>query len=225
MHPQRCTSSAKSVGLGLPAMHRLVPLRYAILLASGFGQRKAPTVDAANCTVRVKATPGQGRSASADVSGAAVTIRQSSGRRVTTTLTVKPPACAAGGRAAVVAREPRLRVNTDRRPGRWKVKGAFSIAAAFGTEWTTLEGCRRTVTMVRRGVFRSTTAPSAARSPCALATGTLREKRGRRDEEGAVAMRRALLVGINDYPSAPLSGCVNDANAMERSCAGTRTAE
>ena len=29
-------------------------------------------------------------------------------------------------------------------------------------------------------------------------------------------MRRALLVGINDYPSAPLSGCVNDANAMER---------
>jgi Caspase domain len=29
-------------------------------------------------------------------------------------------------------------------------------------------------------------------------------------------MRRALLVGINDYPSAPLSGCVNDAEAMER---------
>jgi Caspase domain len=29
-------------------------------------------------------------------------------------------------------------------------------------------------------------------------------------------MRRALLVGINDYPVAPLSGCVNDAEAMER---------
>jgi uncharacterized caspase-like protein len=29
-------------------------------------------------------------------------------------------------------------------------------------------------------------------------------------------MRRALLVGINDYPSAPLAGCVNDAEAMER---------
>lgn len=28
-------------------------------------------------------------------------------------------------------------------------------------------------------------------------------------------MRRALIVGINDYPGAPLSGCVNDANAME----------
>lgn len=29
-------------------------------------------------------------------------------------------------------------------------------------------------------------------------------------------MRRALLVGIDDYPQAPLAGCVNDANAMER---------
>jgi len=27
-------------------------------------------------------------------------------------------------------------------------------------------------------------------------------------------MRRALIVGIDDYPGAPLSGCVNDANAM-----------
>lgn len=27
-------------------------------------------------------------------------------------------------------------------------------------------------------------------------------------------MRKALVVGINDYPSAPLRGCVNDANAM-----------
>jgi uncharacterized caspase-like protein len=29
-------------------------------------------------------------------------------------------------------------------------------------------------------------------------------------------MRRALLVGIDDYPSAPLAGCVNDARAMAR---------
>jgi hypothetical protein len=29
-------------------------------------------------------------------------------------------------------------------------------------------------------------------------------------------MRRALLVGINDNPSAPLAGCVDDAKAMER---------
>ncbi len=29
-------------------------------------------------------------------------------------------------------------------------------------------------------------------------------------------MRRALLVGIDDYPNAPLAGCVNDATAMHR---------
>lgn len=29
-------------------------------------------------------------------------------------------------------------------------------------------------------------------------------------------MRRALLVGIDEYPQAPLAGCVNDAEAMER---------
>jgi hypothetical protein len=28
-------------------------------------------------------------------------------------------------------------------------------------------------------------------------------------------MRKALIVGIDDYPSIPLSGCVNDANKME----------
>lgn len=28
-------------------------------------------------------------------------------------------------------------------------------------------------------------------------------------------MRKALIVGINDYPTAPLRGCVNDANKME----------
>jgi hypothetical protein len=27
-------------------------------------------------------------------------------------------------------------------------------------------------------------------------------------------MRRALLVGIDNYPSSPLSGCVNDANGL-----------
>ena len=27
-------------------------------------------------------------------------------------------------------------------------------------------------------------------------------------------MRRALVVGINDYPKSPLGGCINDANAM-----------
>jgi Caspase domain len=40
--------------------------------------------------------------------------------------------------------------------------------------------------------------------------------RHERSTVAARAMRRALIVGIDDYPSAPLAGCVNDATAMER---------
>jgi Ca2+-binding RTX toxin-like protein len=151
VHPHRCVGSAKGVELGLPAMHRLVPLRYSILLRSGYRRRPPPTLDAATCPVRLRATVGQGRSVSADVSGGAVTVGQTPARRVTTTLTVKRSTCAPGGRTEAVARDPEVRVSTDRRRGRWKVKGKFSIAAAVGTDWTTLEGCSRTVTVVRRG--------------------------------------------------------------------------
>jgi hypothetical protein len=149
VHPQRCATSAE---LGLPAMHRRVPLRYSILLASGYRRRAAPTLDTTDCPVRVRATPGRRATASADVSGAAVTVGQSSGRRVATTLTVRRPRCAARRRSpSALPPEARLRVATDRRRGRWRVKGKHSIAAAFGTDWTTLEGCSRTVTVVRRG--------------------------------------------------------------------------
>jgi Ca2+-binding RTX toxin-like protein len=149
VHPQRCATSAE---LGLPAMHRRVPLRYSILLASGFRQRPAPTLDASECPLRVRATPGQGRTASAEVSGAAVSVGQSSGRRVFTTLTVRGPRCAGRRRSPnALPPEARLHVATDRRRGRWRVKGKHSIAAAIGTDWVTLESCSRTVTVVRRG--------------------------------------------------------------------------
>jgi Ca2+-binding RTX toxin-like protein len=152
VHPQRCATPAQ---LGLPAMHRMVPLRYSILLASGYRQRAAPTLDTSDCPIRVRATPGHGRTASAEVSGAAVTVGQSSGRRVTTTLTVRRPRCAGRRRSpSALPPEARLGVATDRRRGRWRVKGKHSIAAAIGTDWVTLEGCSRTVTVVRRGRVR-----------------------------------------------------------------------
>jgi Ca2+-binding RTX toxin-like protein len=151
VHPRRCAASAKGVELGLAAMHRLVPLRYSILLASGFRRRPPFTLDAADCPVPLRAAVGRGRSASADVSGGAVAVGQTSGRRVATLLTVKRPTCGAGGRADAIPHEPRVRVNTHRRRGNWRVKGEFSIAAAVGTDWTTLEGCSRTVTVVRAG--------------------------------------------------------------------------
>jgi Ca2+-binding RTX toxin-like protein len=158
VHPHRCSASAGGVQLGLPAMHRLVPLRYAILLASGFRRRRAPTVNAADCPFRLTATPGRGPDASAEISGAAATIRQTSGRRVTTMLSVERPGCAGGARSAGSAADlarlaPHgLRVSTHRRRrGRWKVLGRYSIGASYGTDWTTVESCRRTTTIVRRG--------------------------------------------------------------------------
>jgi hypothetical protein len=153
VHPMSCGDSQAE--LGLAAMHRLVPLRYSILLASGRRARPAPTLDAIDCPVWVRATPGQGRTAAVEVSGAAVSVGQSSGRRIATTLTVKGPQCAgrsAGPRA--LPPEARLRVATDRRRGRWRVKGRFSIGAALGTDWVTRDGCSRTVTWVRRGRVR-----------------------------------------------------------------------
>src|SRR5215207_3064132 len=83
------------IGRGRPAWvarHAAdVPLRYSILLRSGYRRRPAPTLDASDCPVRIRATPGRGREAAADVSGGAVTVEQTSGRRVTTELRVKPP--------------------------------------------------------------------------------------------------------------------------------------
>ena len=149
VHPRTCT---EEVRLGLPAQHRLVPLRYSILLPSGFRRRAPPTLDAADCTFRLTAALEGARVASADVSGDAATVDQTSGRTVTTELTVKRPACSAQARFPVAQiRDRRVRINTRRRRGRWKVRGEYSIGASFGTDWTTIDGCSETTTIVRRG--------------------------------------------------------------------------
>jgi Ca2+-binding RTX toxin-like protein len=153
LDPRDCGD--ESVEFSTPAMHRLAPLRYNVLLPTGYKQRRAPTLDASACPVRLTATPGKRPWASGDVSGGAVTLRQSSGRRVATTLTVKPPACASGARSArAAAATRRVRLRTRRRPGNWRVKGRYSLAAARGTDWTTFESCARTITVVRRGSVR-----------------------------------------------------------------------
>lgn len=94
--PQPCGESAEEVELGLPAMHLLVPLRYSIMLPSGYRRRPAPTLDAADCGVTLTATTARGQSASAELSGDAVKVRQASGRRRSTELTIKPPPSASG---------------------------------------------------------------------------------------------------------------------------------
>jgi Ca2+-binding RTX toxin-like protein len=149
IHPRRhCAGDAR---LRLPAQHRLVPLRYSILLRSGLRGRPSPSVDAAACTVRLRAPLGRGAIASADVSGGAATVDQLPGRMVTTQLTVKRPACGRASLSAAPIREPRVRVSTRRPHGRFRVRGSFSLGASFGTDWTTIDACGETTTIVRRG--------------------------------------------------------------------------
>jgi hypothetical protein len=150
--PEHCAAAGGWPELGLPAMHRLVPLQYSLLLRTGFRRRPPPWFDASDCPVRLTATPGQGRRASAHVSGGAARLAQTAGRRVATLLNVVPPDCTAGGSGRAAKRRPaRLRVATGRRQGRWRVRGKYSLAASFGTDWTTIEGCLQTTTIVRRG--------------------------------------------------------------------------
>jgi Ca2+-binding RTX toxin-like protein len=160
LDPEGCPAPEDNAELGLPAMHRLVPLRYPVMVRSGFRGRKPPWFDATRCPVRLTAAPGRRAIASADsttsadVSGGAAAVTQTPGRRITTELTIVAPACAAGRRALVVADRPHLRVNTRDRRSRWKVHGKYSVGASLGTDWTTVDGCSQTTTIVRRGRVR-----------------------------------------------------------------------
>jgi hypothetical protein len=154
LHP-RCASGAR---LGLVTMHRLVPLRYSILLASGYRGRRPPRLaPGPDCWVRMTATTGQGRSASVDVQGAPVTVGQTPGRRVTTKLGLKVSGCAAaaGSSATAAARQRQVRVKTRRKRGNTvNVTGEYSSGGSEGTDWTTIERCSSTTTRVRRGRVR-----------------------------------------------------------------------
>jgi hypothetical protein len=132
-------------------MHRLVPLRYAILLPSGWRRRPAPTLDTTGCTLGLKVTSGRGPSAWADISGGAVTVAQAPGRQVETRLTIERRRCDTRALNSPV-RDPRVRVAGRRRrhlPAR--VLGRFSTGASRGTDWTTIDGCTSTTTVVHKG--------------------------------------------------------------------------
>ena len=147
----RCASGAS---LGLATMHRLVPLRYSFLVASGYRSRRPPTLDASDCWVRMTAATGRRTSAAADVRGTPATIRQTSGRRVTTVLGLERPGCAAvsGSSATAAARRRHLRVKTRRKRGnKVTVTGRYSSGGSEGTDWTTIDRCSSTTTRVRRG--------------------------------------------------------------------------
>jgi Ca2+-binding RTX toxin-like protein len=153
VHPRRrCAASDTPVELGLPAMRRTVPLRYSLLLKAGFRRRSAPSLDTTGCPATFRAAQGSGRNATAEVSGAAATLAQTAGRRLRTVLSVKRPACGPGARSSAgPPPDLGLRVNTRRRRVSVSVRGRFSVGGSRGTDWTTIEACTSTTTVVRRG--------------------------------------------------------------------------
>jgi hypothetical protein len=153
VRPQQCGASGPQ--MVLPAMHREVPLRYAIALPVGFGHRAAPSLHPSRCGVRLDAVAAEGRSvASADVSGDPLTVRQTTGRRTTTVLSVERPTCAVGAQRAAYERPRQVRVRSRRGPGRWEVRGSWVTASAEGTDWTTIESCTGWTTIVHSGRVR-----------------------------------------------------------------------
>jgi Ca2+-binding RTX toxin-like protein len=139
----------------LPAMHRRVPLEFAVMLPSGYRSREAPTLAAGDCELRLTVATTAKQQVSAEVSGDAVSVDQTPGRKLATVLTVERPDCSTRSlRLHAPIHEREVRVTTQKRPGRWQVKGRYSIAASVGTDWTTREGCTSTTTIVRRGAVR-----------------------------------------------------------------------
>ena len=156
VRPRRCSSGGGEAQLTLPAMTRSVPLRYVLGLLTGLGSRRAPSLEPFACAVQLDAVPAIGaRVASAELTGAAVTVRQTSGSRITTALTVRRPACSTGAVARAAGNTSRrVRLRSKKGRGNWKVRGKFSTGAAEGTDWTTVESCSRTTTIVRSGRVR-----------------------------------------------------------------------
>jgi hypothetical protein len=136
-------------------MHREVPLRYAFALPVGFAGSAAPSLHAGACDIRLEAvTTPDGTTASADVAGDPVTVRQTGGRRITTVLSLGRPLCASAGSRGGYEASRRVRVRSRRRPGRWEVRGTWIRAVAEGTDWSTVSTCTRTTTIVHSGRVR-----------------------------------------------------------------------
>jgi hypothetical protein len=55
---------------------------------------------------------------------------------------------------AAGSKSRRVRLRSKKERGRWKILGKFSTGAAEGTDWTTVESCSRTTTIVRSGRVR-----------------------------------------------------------------------
>jgi hypothetical protein len=124
-------------------------------------------IDTRQGTVRLtSARNASGATRSAEFSLGVFKVLQSRGGQPPTDAVIQPPKCARPsaaparnrlrmktlGAAAAAARVLRDRPSAARRrKARWRVKGRYSIAASRATDWTTIERCARTTTVVHEG--------------------------------------------------------------------------
>ena len=141
-------------GLRLPVGQRFYKLKEPVKIPIG------STIDAREGVVRLAtARNSTGARQEISVSRGVFSVRQKSGKRPVTELRLVG-SLAACGRSATVRRVPkdqpvRLVTRVDKRkPGRFAVRGRYSIGAAVGTAWVTEERCDGTFTRVRSGVVR-----------------------------------------------------------------------
>jgi Ca2+-binding RTX toxin-like protein len=142
-------------GLRLPVGQRFYKLDDPVKIPIG------STIDAREGEVRLgTARNSTGARQEISASRGVFRVRQQSGKRPVTELRLVG-SLAACGRSATVRRVPkdqpvrRLATRVDKRkPGRYRVRGRYSIGAATGTAWVTEERCEGTFTRVRSGVVR-----------------------------------------------------------------------
>jgi hypothetical protein len=123
------------------------------------GRFRAPigsTVDASSGTAMVDTSKyGGGIVQTAFFRGGPFIVRQRPIARPATSLKLvggQFAACRASGRGRTSARQVRhLRTRIGKRGGKYRVRGRYSIAAAFGTTWFTEDRCDGTLTRVVSG--------------------------------------------------------------------------
>jgi hypothetical protein len=113
-------------------------------------------VDATRGTVRLTSAVTGSTTQDALVRGAQFQVRQARGARGMTDLVLRGGDLGRCGRASAAASRhraaaPRRSLWARDRGGRFRTRGANSVATVRGTEWTTTDTCRGTTTSVTQG--------------------------------------------------------------------------
>jgi Ca2+-binding RTX toxin-like protein len=145
----------RGLGLRLPEGHRFFGLNIAVKIPI------ASTIDPQGGVVRLAtARTSAGTRQEILVSEGVVSVRQEAGKRAVTELRLagRLRSCGRSARGRRLPSDtPLRRVHTQvdkRKRGGYRVRGRYSVGAAFGTAWLTEDRCDGTLTRVESGVVR-----------------------------------------------------------------------